>query len=154
MDFPATVVAIRTVRKLFPETAYVLVEDKANGSAIIQTLQHEFPGVIAINPKGGKVARVNAVSPAIESGNVLLPENELWTEEFVDQFTGFPALPHDDMVDACSQALSFLLYSTGGDFGLPPESQEMIEERSRAAQEQEMFLDGSLYDPYGMGGIF
>jgi len=154
MDFPATVQAIRTVRRLFPETMYTLIEDKANGSAIIQTLRHEFPGVVAINPKGGKVARVNAVSPAIESGNVLLPEGELWTEEFIDEFTAFPAGLHDDRVDAASQALSYLLFAHGGDFGLPPESQEMIEERSRVEQEQEMFLDGSLYDPYGTGGIF
>ena len=154
MDFPATVQAIRTIRRLFPETMYVLIEDKANGSAIIQTVRHEFPGVIAINPKGGKVSRVNAVSPAIESGNVFLPEGELWTEEFIDQFTGFPAVPHDDMVDAASQALSFLLFSHGGDFGLPPQDVRLLEERSRVAQEQELFLSPTLYDPYCSGGIF
>jgi len=149
MDFPATVQAIRTVKRLFPEATYTLIEDKANGSAIIQTLRHEFPGVIAINPKGGKVARVNAVSPAIESGNVLLPEGELWTEEFVDQFTGFPAVPHDDMVDSASQALSFLLFSHGGDFDALPMSEREIEARSQEEKEQEMFLSPALYDPYG-----
>ena len=153
MDFPATVQAIRLIRKLFPETMYVLVEDKANGSAVIQTLRHEFPGVISINPKGGKVARVNAVSPAIESGNVLLPDGELWTEEFIDQFTGFPAVPHDDMVDACSQALSFLLFSHGGDYGQPEESRAQIAERSAMEEERGIFLSGAMYDPYGSDGI-
>ena len=70
MNFPATVQAIRLVKRLYPEALYILIEDKANGSAIIQTLRSEFTGVISITPKGGKVSRVNSMSPAIESGNV------------------------------------------------------------------------------------
>jgi predicted phage terminase large subunit-like protein len=148
MDFPATVQAIRLVKKLFPETMYILIEDKANGSAIIQTLRQEFIGVIAINPKGGKVARVNAVSPAIESGNVFLPNDTLWAEEFVDQFTVFPAGKHDDMVDSASQAISFLLGAYGGNLSTT-ESPQQIEERSQVEQEEHMFLSGALYDVYG-----
>lgn len=147
MDFPDTLRAIRLVRRLFPETLYTLIEDKANGSAIIQTLRHEFPGVLAITPKGGKRSRVNAVSPAIESGNARLPENEPWVNEFIDQFTAFPAGKHDDMVDACSQALAFLLYAHGGDG----------EEDVRAAvsgggeageREEAAFFGDEMYEPY------
>ena len=58
------------------------------------------------------------------------------------------------MVDAASQALSFLLFSHGGDFGLPPQDVRLLEERSRVAQEQELFLSPTLYDPYCSGGIF
>lgn len=151
MNFPATVQAIRTVRMLFPETQYILIEDKANGSAIIQTLRHEFVGVIGINPKGGKTARVNAVSPAIESGNVLLPEGEAWTEEFIDQFTAFPAAKHDDMVDACSQALGFLLYSSGGDFDALPPGSPALDDYRAVDNERDVFLSGGLYEPYEMG---
>jgi hypothetical protein len=32
------------------------LEDKANGSAVIQMLQHEIPGILPVNPEGGKVA--------------------------------------------------------------------------------------------------
>ena len=151
MDFPATVQAIRLIKRLFPETMYILIEDKANGSAIIQTLRHEFVGVIAINPKGGKVSRVNAVSPAIESGNVLLPTGELYTEEFVDQFTGFPAAPHDDMVDSASQALSFMLFSHGGDLEGTPTDERLLEARAAERQEEAAFLSEGLYDPYDTG---
>ena len=149
LDFPDTVRNIRLLKQLFPETTYILIEDKANGSAIIQTLQHEFIGVIGITPKGGKVSRVNAVSPAIESGHVFLPMGELWTEEFIDQFTAFPAGQHDDMVDACSQCLGFLLYSNGTTGVIPSRQQQMLEDQLQ--QEQESFLDGSLYDVYGVG---
>lgn len=147
MDFPATLQTLRLLRKLFPETTYILIEDKANGSAIIQTLQHEFIGVVGITPKGGKVARVNAISPAIESGHVFLPNGELWTEEFIDQFTAFPAGAHDDMVDACSQCLGFLLYANGTTGIAQSQKEQQLEELTN--YERERFLDGSIYDVYG-----
>ena len=147
MDFPATLQTLRTLRSLFRDTTYILIEDKANGSAIIQTLQHEFIGVIGITPKGGKVARVNAVSPVIESGHVFLPMGELWTEEFIDQFTAFPNGQHDDMVDACSQCLGFLLYSNGTTGVIADAKQLQLEESLE--QEKEAFLSEGIYDVYG-----
>lgn len=112
MDFPQTLQAIRTVRKLYPEAMTVLIEDKANGSAIIQTLQKEL-FCVPVTPMGGKEARVNAVSPAIESGHVYLPQGEEWVGAFVDQFTAFPVGKNDDMVDSATQALSYLLHASG-----------------------------------------
>ena len=70
-------------------------------------------GVIGINPQGGKVSRVNAVSGAIESGNVWLPKNKAWTHEFVDECAAFPNGVHDDEVDCCSQALTRFMYYRG-----------------------------------------
>lgn len=112
LDFPQTLAAVRTVRKLYPEAGAVLIEDKANGSAVIQTLQREM-FCVPVNPLGGKEARVHAVSPAIESGHVYVPENEPWVAEFIDQFTAFPAAKNDDMVDAASQALTYLIHASG-----------------------------------------
>lgn len=114
LDFPGTLAAIRTVRGLYPNARAVLIEDKANGSAVIQVLQSEM-FCIPIQPLGGKVARVNAVSPAIESGHVFVPEGEPWVEEFLGQWTSFPAGAHDDMVDSGSQALRYLLRADGGE---------------------------------------
>jgi len=152
LDFPNTVQMIRLVKRLFPESQYILIEDKANGSAIIQTLRSEFVGVIAVNPKGGKVSRVNAISPAIESGNVFIPQGELWAEALVDQFTAFPAGKHDDMVDSASQALSFMIYSTGL-AGLPiSEAQRALE--AELVREQQSFLSPAMYDVYGAGDFY
>lgn len=105
LDFPGTLAAIRTVRKLYPNARAVLVEDKANGSAVIQVLQSEM-FCIPINPLGGKVARVNAVSPAIESGHVFVPEGEAWVEDFLNQWTAFPAGAHDDMCFAAGTMIA------------------------------------------------
>lgn len=112
MDFPQTVKTLRLVKQMYPRAMAVLIEDKANGTAIIQTLQREM-FCIPVNPKGGKEARVNAVSPAIESGHVFLPEGAPWVADFVDQFSQFPAGQHDDMVDSATQALSHMLFSSG-----------------------------------------
>lgn len=112
LDFPGTLQAIRAMHGLYPQAMAVLIEDKANGSAVIQTLQREL-FCIPVDPKGGKTARVHAVSPAIEAGHVFVPEGGGWVEEFLDQWTAFPAGRHDDMVDSSTQALSWLLHANG-----------------------------------------
>ena len=112
LDFPGTLQAIRAMSRAYPEARAVLIEDKANGSAIIQTLQKEL-FCIPVSPRGGKTARANAVAPAIEAGHVFVPERAAWAEEFLDQWTAFPAGRHDDMVDSTTQALSWLLSASG-----------------------------------------
>ena len=147
MDFPQTLSAIRTVCRLYPEARTVLIEDKANGSAILQTLRKEL-FCIGVEPRGGKIARVNAVSPAIESGHVYLPEGEPWLGAFVDQFTAFPAGKNDDMVDSATQAISYLLNASG----------EMPRFDGRKGSQDgfgdlaDAMLDGeTCYDVYGGG---
>ena len=121
----------------------VLIEDKANGSAIIQTLQKEM-FCIPVNPQGGKVARVSAVSPAIESGHVYVPSGAAWLYEFLDQFSAFPAGKHDDMVDSATQAIHYLLHSPG----VVPEEEKV--ERSAFDDLAEAILDSdTTYDVYG-----
>ncbi len=65
----------------------------------------KFPGLLPINPQGGKVARAHAVSPLIEAGNVYLPHPEWqpWVNDFIEECAAFGA--HDDQVDAMTQAL-------------------------------------------------
>ena len=148
MAFTDTLTAIRTVRRMYPAALRVLIEDKANGSAIIDVLQREM-FCIPVNPRGGKEARVNAVSPAIESGHVYLPISAPWLEDYINQWSAFPAGAHDDMVDSSTQALSFMLFSSGlTDADLPP----LPEMTKYANREQNTFLDGDkLYDVYGTG---
>jgi predicted phage terminase large subunit-like protein len=144
LNFTATVAKIRQVRGYFPNVSFVYIEDKANGSAIIQTLQREMPGVVAVNPMGGKVARVNAVSPAIETGHVYLPSGDMGMEEYLKEWSEFPAGKHDDEVDATTQALSRLLYAYGGTRVV-----ERSEQEDYMEQEKNAFLSAACYDPYG-----
>ena len=107
MDFPATVAAVRALTANWPAARLKLVEDKANGPAVIATLKHEIPGIVPVSPQGSKEARAAAVSPDIEAGNVYLPHPSLapWVDGFVDECATFPAAAHDDQVDAMTQAL-------------------------------------------------
>jgi predicted phage terminase large subunit-like protein len=114
MDLPATIQAIIQMTAKWPDAWMKLVEDKANGSAVIQMLQHKIPGLYAVNPEGSKIARVQAVLPHIEAGNVYLPEDAEWVNDFVEECASFPQGKHDDQVDSMSQALIRLIqdYST------------------------------------------
>ena len=86
---------------------------KANGPAVIQSLQHEITGFVEVNPEGGKVSRAAAASPQLESGNWYLPHPMLasWVEEFVGECAALPAGAYDDQVDAWSQGAKRLLDS-------------------------------------------
>lgn len=143
LNFLATLQAIRAVRTMFPRVRAALIEDKANGSAIINVLQQEM-FCLPVNPKGGKVARVNAVSAAVESGHVFLPRSAPWVSDFVDQASAFPNAAHDDMVDSMSQALTYLIYSSG-----VAEVPELPEEEQLVVREEKAFLDtDTLFNPY------
>ena len=64
--------------------------------------------MLAIQPKGDKVARVARISPMIEAGKVALPHHAAWLADFEREISAFPNVPHDDQVDALSQYLNWL----------------------------------------------
>lgn len=103
MGLGKTQEAIRRQIKDWPKLRQILVEDKANGSAVIETLRTEFSAIIPVEPLGGKEARAAIMEPRVEAGSWLLPEGAEWLGEWVDEFAGFPLGRHDDQVDAASQ---------------------------------------------------
>lgn len=104
MTFGKTVEAIEQLLVEFPRCTRVLIEDKANGPAIVDTLRQKISGVIAVNPEGGKEARAAAMQPSVESGHWLLPEGAPWLDDFITEFALFPSSAKNDQVDATSQA--------------------------------------------------
>lgn len=86
-----------------------LVEDKANGTAVIDTLREEISGMLAINPTESKEARARAVTPEAEAGNVYLPypgdPGNAWVADLLSELREFPSGKHDDQVDSLTQAL-------------------------------------------------
>ncbi|NGP45981.1 phage terminase large subunit [Bacillaceae bacterium SIJ1] len=108
MDLPTTMQAIRNLTSEYPEAKSKLIEDKANGPAVIQMLKREITGLIPVNPEGGKVVRAQAVSPEVEAGNVYLPDPTIapWINDFVEETASFPNGANDDQVDGMSQALN------------------------------------------------
>ncbi|NPV30507.1 MAG: phage terminase large subunit, partial [Firmicutes bacterium] len=107
MDFPTTVQTVRALSAKWPQAYAKLVEDKANGPAVIATLKREIAGLIPVEPQGSKEARAAAVSPQIEAGNVYLPDPSIapWVHDFIEECSAFPNGANDDQVDAMTQAL-------------------------------------------------
>ena len=100
----------------WPRVTRKLVEDKANGSAIISALKRKVSGIIPVTPKESKEARASAVTTLWEARNVFLPPKDQypWVEQdFIPELLSFPAGAHDDMVDSMTQALSDLNKSGG-----------------------------------------
>jgi predicted phage terminase large subunit-like protein len=108
MDINATVEAIRTMTTRWPQALTKLVEDKANGPAVLAMLRREIPGLNEVNPKGGKEARMNAAAPAIKSQNVWLPHPALhpWVNDFLKEAEAAPMGTYMDQVDSASQYLN------------------------------------------------
>ena len=63
MDFTQSVRAVESMKNKHPKCRKILIEDKANGPAIITTLKQKVSGIIPITPKESKVARAYAVTP-------------------------------------------------------------------------------------------
>lgn len=117
MDYPAlrdaTRQAVADARRRWPGVPLVvLVEDKANGSALVADMVKEIPGVIAYNPgTRSKYERAQVGSvPWFEAGQFALPPEGTWADEkaFVLEHLSFPRAANDDQVDAGSQGLLYL----------------------------------------------
>lgn len=109
-----TMAAIRHWTGKWPKAIAKLIEDKANGPAVMQMLRHEITGLIPVQPEGGKVSRAYAAAPEVEAGNVYLPHPNVaaWTNGFVNNCAAFPNAAHDDDVDAFTQAI--IRWQAGG----------------------------------------
>lgn len=108
MGYKDTKLAIKNVSKRFPHARAIFVEDKANGPAVINDLADELPGLIPVNPMGGKIARAWAAQPYVAAGNCYLPDDALdpTIGEFIEQAATFPRGKHDDEVDAFTQGMA------------------------------------------------
>jgi predicted phage terminase large subunit-like protein len=105
MGFTETVDAVRAQRDEAPDVTAVIIEDKANGSAVIDVLGKEIAGVIGVNPRGSKEERAAATSRQVEAGQVFLPLHAPWLSRYLAEHTAFPKGKHDDAVDQQSQML-------------------------------------------------
>lgn len=111
LNFNATVEAVQAMTAKWPQAIAKLIEDKANGSAVISHLAKKVPGMIPIEPEGSKVARANAVSPFVFAKNVHLPNSSILPNvaNLLEEAKNFPNAKNDDTIDSMSQALSYLM---------------------------------------------
>ena len=103
LGFTETLDAIRAMSKIYPQATVKLVEDKANGPAIIDTLKQEISGIMPVSPGAdSKESRASSVTPYWEAGQVYIP-HPLWISEvddWLEEILNFPNGAHDDNVDS------------------------------------------------------
>jgi predicted phage terminase large subunit-like protein len=89
--------------------AAVLIEDKASGQSLIQSLRADTAlPVLPVKVDSDKETRAYAVQGLIESGKVKLPPSATWLPDFVSECSEFPNGAHDDQVDSMTQALNWM----------------------------------------------
>jgi hypothetical protein len=97
----------------WPQSIGKLIEDEANGPAVMQMLERGIPGLVPVEPKGGKEMRANGVAPVCRSSNMWLPHPALhpWVNAYLDEAESFLVSTESDQVDATTQ---YLLRRYGG----------------------------------------
>lgn len=116
--FVKSVEYVKQLDTLFPGIVQV-IEDKANGSPVLQQLQDEVPGMQAYQPgTKSKFQRLESASLYMISGNVVFVQSRFDVvnnkyelsknlSNLVDRLIDFPFVEHDDICDAFSQIVLY-----------------------------------------------
>jgi predicted phage terminase large subunit-like protein len=85
----------------------VYIEETPGSMPLIQRLKKEIPMVNSWKIEGrSKLARVQAVLPYFEAGNVFVPDiGHSWVGDMIEECAYFPSGEHDDIVDTVTMAL-------------------------------------------------
>lgn len=106
LTFTQTVDRLYQFHKAHPGATKIIVEDKANGPAVVNALKLKIPGIVERSPgQDSKMSRLMAVSGVIEAGNVILPRHAPWVGDYVEEHAAAPHGAHDDQIDQTTQAL-------------------------------------------------
>lgn len=93
-----------------------IIEEAANGIAILSTLKGKLPRVKGIKVSTSKTERLSNAAPPIECGDVFFPDVSIapWVDGLVHELISFPNAENDDQCDALSQYLNkYKTNSTG-----------------------------------------
>lgn len=134
-----------------------VIEDTANGPAIIDVLKNKISGIKPVNPRMSKEGRARAVTPEIESGNVYLPHpldpgNE-WVNDLLSELRNFPYDAHDDQVDALTQALAQFRPAGRASITVPGERQNAIMQGAAAGPRSQSNLWRGQSSPVRRRGV-
>jgi len=157
MDIVKTMNNINAWNIKHPDAIGKLIEDKANGPAVIRLLRDKVSGLIAIKATKSKAERLNAVLPLWEAGNVYIPdkievapgiyETCTWAAEVIEQYAAFrpeKKVQKDDDVDAGSQALNWLYFQPA----IRPQENDIDEAYYNDGKEEESYFGGEVTSEY------
>lgn len=86
----------------------VVIEEKSTGASLLQELRNDTDlPVLPFEPEKDKITRLGTESPAIEAGNVWLPEDADWLMDFEKEIAAFPNGDTMDQGDVLSMSLKY-----------------------------------------------
>ena len=118
--------ALKLYKYWEPET--VLIEAKAAGLPLTYELRNMGIPVVNFTPSRGndKHARVNAVAPLFESGQIWAPIHLQFAQEVIEECASFPYGDNDDLVDSTTQAV--LRFRQGGFLNHPEDYKDPVKQ--------------------------
>lgn len=87
--------------------AMIVVEAVQYQASIVEHLNRTHRCAVGVKVTANKYVRLYGVSPLVQDGRVLFPE--IGAKELMDQLTGFGVETHDDLADAFSMLLSYII---------------------------------------------
>jgi len=133
MTYTETEEAILAMLRKWPSIRVVLIEEKANGAALLNRLRNRVRGLLPFDPKGSKQVRAAVWASVMRQGLVWLPAGDPrrkdapenphtpWIRDFVTEVTRFPGGRRDDRVDAAS---SYAIYRTENKTAVDPKDRQ------------------------------
>lgn len=107
LDFPSTLALFETIRAKHKDIELDIIEDKASGSQLIQTIKaFTNHSIKAIDPKTNKETRAHLATPLFEAGKVHIRDTH-WTDIVISECAEFPVGRYDDIVDSVTQAVNY-----------------------------------------------
>lgn len=112
MDYARSSENMIDLKNKHPEALGILIEDKANGTAIIQDYKAQIPGIIPIQAHRGDSphSRAQVTSRYHAARNLVLPHPEIkkWAMDVVDEFAMYKnKTDKNDQITAICQAVVF-----------------------------------------------
>jgi predicted phage terminase large subunit-like protein len=123
-EYPQQKAAIKQMLEEYPQIRTLLVEKKANGSAMLSSLERDIRNLrirninlIPVEVNKSKEIRLYMCLSDFEAGNVYVPINtqndKPWTHEYVQELINFPVAKNDDMVDTTTMVLNWFAQNSG-----------------------------------------
>jgi predicted phage terminase large subunit-like protein len=123
----------KTTQRKGKKADALLIEAKASGLSLIQSLRQSNLPAVPYVPTTDKVNRAHQAAPILELDCLWIPESNKnpgefvsWAKPFLQQVESFPNAEHDDMVDTLTQTIIYL--RDGGWFEMPEAAEDEIDE--------------------------
>jgi predicted phage terminase large subunit-like protein len=91
----------------------ILIEEMGVGSALAAELVNARLPVVRVQVEHNKLARMSVQSGKFANGQIVLPRQALWLNNYEEEMFSFPASEYDDQVDSTSQALAYNISARG-----------------------------------------